>query len=324
MRLAKQIVWTTFLLVSITSCSFPGNRYQTPSPETDIPLATPIIEEPTPTTDPYHGFAPGSWVVADEGDYGFEVPVNPMPGGLPYLVDIKGTQVSLASADEGLLLSLISEQQAFDITLDDCIELVLERMRMDVEDFQAADAELMMVGMENGSASKISGMLFEQPFEGLVAAARPWQGRCFSTIGIALGEDAQARWLDEGSPVLEVILESLDFEAYDPVGECETSGDATYGYSADNPVRVGNSRLYDGLAREQAYLGVLVTMDGEAVSAVRSGSMINDAGDILDVYLLTIPGQAEESEIYIDFYIYEPLKAPMNLSCNAPFPIGAP
>lgn len=324
----------TLLLMIISGCSFtptrypanttPGEIYIPPSSSLESQSGNPVEHTQVPATQDVSGMKAGEVVEVNAGQYRFTMVSNPLNTKEKYNLEIKGSQATISSKDEGLLISLNTETQAYNVTMDECILLVVNKMSQDVQDFVAQDADPVAVGPETGFISNISGTLFGQPFVGKLVATRPWQGRCFTAIGLTLGDDASDRWQNEGKPVFETIISSLVFLYPVVSGQCEVSTDAAYGYSENAPIRTGNSNLTDGLAREEAYLNVLMSPDGKAISYTRAKSTVLDNGDILDVYQVTIPGQSSPVTLYLDMYHFEALKAPMNLSCSAPFPIGAP
>jgi len=324
----------TLLLIFISGCSFtptrypanttPGEIYIPPSSSLESQSGNPLELTQVPATQDVSGIKTGEVVEVNAGQYRFTMISNPFNPKEKYNLEIKGSQSTISSNDEGLLISLNSETQAYNVTMDECIQLVVNKMSQDVQDFVAQDADPVAVGPETGFISNISGILFGQPFVGKLVAARPWQGRCFTAIGLTLGNDATDRWQNEGKPVFETIISSLVFLYPVVSGQCEVSTDGAYGYSQESPIRTGNSNLTDGLARQEAYFNVLMSPDGKAITYTRAKSTVLDNGDILDVYQVTIPGQSSPVTLYLDMYHFEALKAPMNLSCSAPFPIGAP
>lgn len=326
----------TLLLMIISGCSFtptrypadhtPGEIYIPPSSTTTGGSQVELPTEPTqvPATQETGGINAGDMVQVHEGQYSFTMVNNPLDPKERYVLEIKGSQATISSSDEGLLISLNSETQAYNISMNECILLVVDKMSRDVEGFVAQDADPAAVGPDPGFISDISGILFGQPFVGQLVAAHPWQGRCFTAIGLTLGSDAAERWQNEGKPALQTIISSLVFLYPVVAGQCEVSTDGAYGYSEDTPIRTGNSNLKDGLARQEAYLNVLVSPDGRAISYTRTNSIFLDNGDILDVYQVSIPGQSSPVTLFLDMYRFEELKAPMNFSCSASFPIGAP
>lgn len=87
-----------------------------------------------------------------------------------------------------------------------------------------------------------------------------------------------------------------------------------YGYSRENPVRVGGG-LDNGAANEHRFLATLRGPGGEAVSYVRLGSCCEhdsphgiQGRGVLDAYEVTYPGLPRPVILYIDMYEVEPLK----------------
>lgn len=117
-----------------------------------------------------------------------------------------------------------------------------------------------------------------------------------------------------GSPTLETE-ENKD---------CELATDPAYGFSADNPIQVGSNSLSDGPERELIYLLTLRGPNGEEVFYTRHAPQFNQAGTIVDPYLIEYEGVKEPVILYFDLYTYTALLVPFGFTCEAPFPIQAP
>lgn len=102
---------------------------------------------------------------------------------------------------------------------------------------------------------------------------------------------------------------------------CVVSTDSTYGYSPDNPIRVGGD-AFGGPPRERAYLDSLSGPNGEAISYYREGS-IYYVDTILDIYHVSYDG-SNSVVLYIDEYSYQELMAPVGFVCWTPIPLSAP
>ena len=97
-----------------------------------------------------------------------------------------------------------------------------------------------------------------------------------------------------------------------------TSPDATYGFTANNPVRVGGGRVRN----QQRYLNALLGPRGETLSYEHEGSCcafkIAEAGidneGQLDVYTITWKGRKQPLRLYLNMYEEGPLAAPAGLS----------
>ena len=96
--------------------------------------------------------------------------------------------------------------------------------------------------------------------------------------------------------------------------------DASYGFTANNPVRVGGGREA-GVRNEQRYLNALLGPRGEALSYQLEGSCcafkIAEAGidneGQLDIYTITWKGRNEPLRLYLNMYEEGPLAAPVGL-----------
>ena len=94
------------------------------------------------------------------------------------------------------------------------------------------------------------------------------------------------------------------------------SDDPRYGYTRDNPIRVGSKEEYGGPEAERAFLGSLLDAKGNQVSFKRLGSSgAGPDGNILDVYEVTIE-DGSKVKLWID--MYHPDKDPK----KQPAPVG--
>ena len=105
---------------------------------------------------------------------------------------------------------------------------------------------------------------------------------------------------------------------------CELATDPDYGFSADAPIQVGSNQLSDGPERELIYLLTLRGPNGEEVFYTRQTPQFNQAGTIVDPYLVEYEGIKEPATLYFDLYNYAPLLVPLGFTCEAPFPIRPP
>jgi hypothetical protein len=102
---------------------------------------------------------------------------------------------------------------------------------------------------------------------------------------------------------------------------CTVSTDNTYGYSPDNPVRVGGD-AFGGPSRERAYLDSLCGPQGETITYYREGSVYY-VDTILDIYHVSYDGSSSVV-LYLDEYSYQELVAPVGFTCWTPIPLSAP
>lgn len=108
------------------------------------------------------------------------------------------------------------------------------------------------------------------------------------------------------------------------VSQCEVSDDAEYGYTKDTPIRVGGLPIY-GASRQQRYLRALVGPAGQPITFKRRGSLApNRDGVIIDLYEVTYAGLDKPIELYLDFYRWDPPKAPRGFLCGTPIGLAPP
>ena len=102
-------------------------------------------------------------------------------------------------------------------------------------------------------------------------------------------------------------------DAYFPLDV--TADDPSYGYSPDNPIRVGG--IQQGPSRERMYLNALMGPNGEPIEYERIGSCCPfstpngfKGGGLLDAFRVTYEGHASPITLYINFYDESPLRIP--------------
>src|SRR5688572_15656453 len=104
---------------------------------------------------------------------------------------------------------------------------------------------------------------------------------------------------------------------------CEISEDESYGYTPGNAIQVGGSPLY-GASRQRRYLDSLRGPEGQAITYKRTGQFRAPDETILDGYVLTYDGLEKPITLYLDWYHYNPPKAPRSFTCAQPFNLGPP
>jgi hypothetical protein len=99
------------------------------------------------------------------------------------------------------------------------------------------------------------------------------------------------------------------------------STDKTYGFTEENPIRVGSSSP----ANERRFLKSIYGPEGQTLSFTRLGScchfktpngMFNNTA-LLDMYEVSYDGLKKPVVIYIDMYDYAPLSAPKGFTLRA-------
>ncbi len=116
------------------------------------------------------------------------------------------------------------------------------------------------------------------------------------------------------------VIEPTISEQTNSIGACIISTDDTYGYTQENPIKVGGD-AFDGPPRERAFLDNLLGPNGETISYERTGSLAF-GNTILDAFEIT--GLNKEVILYIDEYAFTEPHAPVGFTCLSAFPLTAP
>lgn len=100
----------------------------------------------------------------------------------------------------------------------------------------------------------------------------------------------------------------------------EVSKVKTYGYSENNPVKVGGNDKREGPRNERRFLNALTGPNGEAISYERIGSCCQFktpngfmGSGLLNQYEVRWEGQQQPIVLYTNMYEYDSLKVPMGL-----------
>lgn len=99
-------------------------------------------------------------------------------------------------------------------------------------------------------------------------------------------------------------------------GNKETTTDSTYGYSKENPIKVGGNS--NGPVNERNYLNSLSGPNGEQITYSRSGSCCHFETNkssfgmgMLDIYRVSYEGKKDTISLYLNMYDKETLKSPV-------------
>lgn len=253
------------------------------------------------------------------GGYSF----RPIQG---YDYEINGPGIGVFDPDRNIIISLFgvtsySGDQSAEELID---EFLGELESRGTATFEKGEAYTVTVNTVVGTAFDLTGKMFDAAVEGQTILVMPSENQYLYGLAFANLETDRQRWKEEGARVFAALLESIEFiqvQQFDG-SACPVSSDTTYGYSKDNPIRVGGDWL-DGPGRERAYLDSLSGPDGELVSYERLGSL-NHGDTILDEYELSYTGASSPAILYLDEYSYAELMAPVGFICWMPIPLAAP
>lgn len=288
----------------------------TPIIVTAIPSLTPVPPSPTatstltpPTTLAFDVDKIETLVVVD----GFSVSVP-----FPLLYQTQSDIVLVASEDKVLSISFVGDAYDGVQPLIDISNAYLASLEKRGGTFFRGETVEIQIDGADGISIDLSGKLNNVDVQGKAVVVSPRPD--FVMFGIALSKiDAdKAIWENEYNAIFQSILDGIEFT--DVNASCPISTDQTYGYTEENPIKVGGGD-FDGPSRERAYLDHLLGPNGEALSYERGGSTM--AGDvILDVY--QVSGTGIDFILYIDEYNFSELQAPVGFTCQGAFPLSAP
>ena len=324
MRTLCRLIALLLLTSLLASC-----QYQTTLPgRSEVPIYKPpqvltSTPAPTPTPQPPDYIQTGSPVQVQAGMYSFEPVTAWDESGMPLAVQIKDTLVTFSNAEETLFFSLASEPAPPGSTSQVCLDTLLQRMTIDISELEYSEPAPLATHAGTGLRVQLQAKVFNQASTGLLQVIQVNQ-RCFSLFGLATSEDSAALWELSGASILNRLQQSVRFLEASQLMYCDVANDATYGFSPENPIRTGNTNLYDGRTRQETYLLTLRGPNYEEVSFTRLAPEFNALGVIVDPYLVEYAGIPEAVTLYFDLNTFEPLFAPQGFTCEAAFPISAP
>ena len=318
--------WFAILSIVLSACGVASQPSPTATPEpsnTPLPTAT-FTRTPTATPRPTNTptIAPtlafGEPQMVAEGGYSFRPPVG-------YQVDVQGAQVGILDPAGTIILSVYGatsnpQNLSADAILDEFTAAVFKKGDGEYE--KENPQTIQVDGME-GLSYDLTGTLFGSPLQGQAIIVMLDNKRFFYGLGVAnTGRDPE-RWEDEGSKVFSDLIASISFSTAQPsqsAPACLVSTDHTYGFTLENPIKVGGD-AFGGPARERAYLENLLGMNGEPIIYERAGS-IPFEDTVLDAFEVTVAGQ--KVTLYIDEYDYMEPQAPVGFTCVGAFPLSEP
>lgn len=292
-----------------------GCTTQTPEPTVPpTPTITPTLP-PTPTPVPTATATPTLKAVKVEAD-GFALHI-------PIALGFEVTNKILGVYDqEGTFLAsfMRSPYDGNSNSLEDVIDNYFKAIGERGATFTRSEAMPVTIGGVRGVSVEVTGILSDRAVEGRAVVVEPVEDSVFFAIGVSNLESGPDAWQTTGSFYFDAMLDTVEFVEVQNRGGCSISEDKTYGYSEENPIRVGGDFL-EGPARERAYLDNLLGPNGEILTYERDGS-ISSGDTILDVYHVT--GANIDVVLYLDEYRYEPLQAPYGFTCAGEFLLSAP
>lgn len=271
---------------------------------TTTPVAT---ETPagTATADPAQA-QQFSW----SGGYSFWPP----PG---YETQTNGGQ-TLFTSPEGIMSLAGGPQQASSAPPEQALGEALATINTSMgASLQAGAPSPVTVGSAPGVAADLSGSTPQGAMLGRLVSVQPAPGQLFYAFGLSPAQ----LWTGRDAARFQRLVNGVVFFPLGSQFGCPRSLDPTYGFSPDNPVRIGGGPAAP--QREAAYLGALVSATGQPLPFQPAGSQA--FGDrTLDVFTLVGAPAGQPAALYFDPNSYETLFAPVGFGCVGAIPVGAP
>jgi hypothetical protein len=187
-----------------------------------------------------------------EGGFSFRPPSG-------YQVDLRGPQVGIFDPDHNLIISFMGatsnpQKQTANEILDEFLAKVFLKAN---GNYIRDDQVILKVDGVPGVLVEVSGNLSGLEVQGSAMIVMPDTNRYLFGLGLAKTGQNPKLWEEQGSKVFKSIIDSIKFLAPSQSNlsgqKCTISVDKTYGYTKENPMKVGGE-AFEGPARERTYL----------------------------------------------------------------------
>jgi len=295
------------------------------STPTEVPTiaSTPTQPAPTETAEStlvssIEGIDSINEFVVYQGGYSVAVPL------FNYYIEVLGGDTFISSRKFDFMVMIYGT--ASDEQLPEVAELLTQQAE---ETFASLSGitlgEISQIEFEGAPAATAS--YTQSPstsgYTGEIILVRPDDTRSIFILGLAGVSADSSPWEALGKPEFDQILTDIKLipeEELEGRFECPMSTDPSYGFTKDNPIRVGG-QAWLGPSRAVAFLNNLIDAEGYYVNATREGSeMYGDT--ILDLY--TVTTSYEKFELYVDQYSWESPLTPVGMMCLGMYPLVAP
>lgn len=307
-KISSTLMFIGAVLLILVACQLEGAitpvTTSTPMPLT---LTSTITNTATPQPTPTIQYSGGETVVIQDAGLSLEMQAG-------YSLEELTSAVMIRKEDISFYFFAAVQEEIPEIDPAELITDYLDRSSTTGASEMVMDGPYpVVVDGSTGVRYNLSGPGFGTIFEGqaIVVFRNPYQ--IMVAIALISVENDPNLWQSTGSSAFQEYLDSIDF-LLDT--ECVVATDPTYGYSPDNPIRVGGD-AFEGPMREDAYLFTLRGPNAQEISSTRYSMPYADT--ILDVFTVTYPGAPAALTIYIDEYSYSEPQAPMGFSCGGTF-----
>lgn len=314
MNKALSLVFVSILLMSCALLPTPAPTVAPTVTNTVEPTKTPV---PTSTetiipTQTVPVFNPDAFVTLAVVE-GFTISVP-----FPLLHQVDKNVIIIGDEEKTLTISFASDVYQSGDTLEGVLNDYLGSLERRGWEFTKSDPTDIEIDGATGIVIDLTGTFQGLNFEGQALTVSPRSDFVLFGLGLSQTSDNPDHWKKVGQGAFINLIEGIKFT--ETGGACPISTDTTYGYSENNPIKVGGDFI-SGVSRERAYLDHLLGPNGESLSYERQGSTIS-SDVILDIYNIT--GSGVDEILYVDLYNYSELQAPVGFTCEGAFPLSAP
>jgi hypothetical protein len=283
---------------------------------TPIPSRTP---RPTKTLTPKPTLALNKYTVVKRGGFAFQY--QPPAG---YEMTVRDAQVDILDKTGAVAISLMGVTSTSDVESPEAMMgiTLASFAKPNGEGAEILKSYFITIDGVKGLAVDFVGALGGMSVQGQVVIAVIARNQYLFGLGFGMTSSDTNRWTGEGLRIFTALINSIRFMPPDRVatpggGTCKIATDDTYGYTQENPIKVGGGAL-GGPPREEAYLDNLLGPNGEKLTYQRHGSF-SFGGTILDIY--EISGLKEPVTLYVDEYTFTEPQAPVGFTCQGAFPL---
>jgi hypothetical protein len=304
-----------FLLFALVGCQTEQpSEEPTPAPTTEA--ASVDVATPSPTFDPNTEIMEGDLSdllqVADLGPRrevehgGFAVDI---PQG--YYAIYRPGMIILREEGGMMTLSVGGGLEPTRVSLEAGLMNFMQAMLQDISDLSSSEPETDTVNGQEGLAADFQGTLGNDAISGRLLYFNNDSLQFLVVMGFSLQQD----WEQNGVQAYETMLATIELFPPTPMDRfCPISADPDFGFTQENPVRVGQGDPITGPRMERDYLDLLRGPNGEPVSYTRQGSLPTDE-TILDEYAVTYGDPAVTVLLYLDQYHDGQFRLPQGFSC---------
>jgi hypothetical protein len=308
------------LALASLACQSTTNLFATPTPTASAtPSATTTITStPTRTPRPTKTFTPTPTPLVVKVKNTNKV----VSGGFNYATfeglekEISNHEVYMYSENDKLNIYLSADVPYPGEHLNTSLKYYMEWAAEEYRNVVENDREEFTQAGAEGVSKFFTGLTKDgEPFQARVTFLKPEQGKRLLILVYAYGEGA---WDEFGGQAYQSTLDNISFFELTPWAACPVSTKPSYGFTRENPIKLGGE-LLRGPDREEEYLSALLGKEGEVVFYTRTDT-VEVGGVTLDEYIIRIGSQTKT--LYIDIYHYEPIKAPSGMTCSSPLPMA--